>query len=166
MSMHEPAGTDRRTFYLTSIYGLWAVMSAALGIPAIVYLLFPPKLKKGVQWVNAANLSKLPPGIPEEVTFPRRRVDGWKVISEKATAWVVKKSETEAIAFAPQCTHLGCAYHWEDRSKTFLCPCHASVFSIDGNVLSGPAPRALDRYEVKISGNTLQLGQVKRSDLA
>ena len=78
--------------------------------------------------------------------------------SEKTTAWVVKTSDTQAIAFSPQCTHLGCAYHWDQNSKNFLCPCHTSTFSIDGAVLSGPAPRPLDRYEVKIAGNQLQIG--------
>jgi Rieske Fe-S protein len=65
------------------------------------------------------------------------------VTTEKATAWVVKKPENDVIAFTPQCMHLGCPYHWDDPSHTFVCPCHTSVFSIDGKVLSGPAPRPI-----------------------
>jgi nitrite reductase/ring-hydroxylating ferredoxin subunit len=75
------------------------------------------------------------------------RIDGWRILSEKSTAWAVKLDNGEVIAFAPQCTHLGCAYHWDDPKKQFLCPCHSSVFSIDGKVISGPAPRPLDRYD-------------------
>ena len=52
-----------------------------------------------------------------------------------ATAWVVKQPNSEVVAFSPQCTHLGCAYHWDAPSHTFICPCHTSVFSIDGKVL-------------------------------
>ncbi len=61
----------------------------------------------------------------------------------------------------PICTHLGCAYHWDDPSHTFICPCHTSVFSIDGKVLSGPAPRPLDRYMTKIDDGKLEIGPVE-----
>jgi len=156
----EQPGATRRTFYLELVYGLQAIMGAALAGIAGVYLFFPPKAKSESEWVDAADLTKLPLNAPEEVAFQRKRVDGWKITSEKATAWVVKRSDTQVVAFAPQCTHLGCAYHWDESNHNFLCPCHTSTFSIDGKVLSGPAPRPLDRYAVKIDGSTLQLGPV------
>ncbi len=76
----------------------------------------------------------------------------------KATAWVVKGPYNEVVAFSPQCTHLGCAYHWDGPSHTFVCPCHNSVFAIDGKVLGGPAPRPLDRFITKIQGGRLDIG--------
>lgn len=155
------AETTRRRFYLAFIYGLWAVITGMLSIPALVYLFFPPKVKKAAQWVDAADLSQIPLNSPEEVVFRRNKVDGWKITSEKATAWVVKTAPDKVIAFGPQCTHLGCAYHWDERNKNFLCPCHTSTFAIDGTVLGGPAPRPLDRYAVKIEGNKLQIGPLQ-----
>jgi menaquinol-cytochrome c reductase iron-sulfur subunit len=71
---------------------------------------------------------------------------------------VVKTAGNQVTAFAPQCTHLGCAYHWDQANNNFLCPCHTSAFSIDGKVLSGPAPRPLDKYMVKIQGDKLSIG--------
>jgi menaquinol-cytochrome c reductase iron-sulfur subunit len=62
------------------------------------------------------------------------------------------------IAFAPQCTHLGCAYHWDEKANNFLCPCHTSTFSIDGKVLTGPAPRPLDRLVTKIDQGKILIG--------
>ena len=153
----------RRSFYLKFIYAVWSVIAAALAIPAVVYLFLPPKTKKEAEWVEAADLSKIPVGTPEEISFQHNRVDGWKITSEKTTAWVVKMSDSQVIAFAPQCTHLGCAYHWDERSHNFLCPCHTSAFAIDGKVLSGPAPRPLDRYLVKIDGNKLAIGPLERN---
>ncbi|MEO8026486.1 MAG: ubiquinol-cytochrome c reductase iron-sulfur subunit [Bryobacteraceae bacterium] len=155
---------DRRRFYLAAIYGLNAVIGAAMAIPAALYLLVPPKTKKGTAWVEATDLGQLQPNAPQEVVFRRNRVDGWKVVSEKTTAWVVKKSDTEAFALAPGCTHLGCAYHWEAAKNSFVCPCHTSLFSIDGKVLEGPAPRPLDRFETKLSGTKLLIGPVKVQD--
>lgn len=155
--------TDRRTFHLSFIYGLWGLITAALSIPAAIYLLFPPKRRREAGFVEAADLSQLTLKQPEEVVFRRNKADGWKISSEKDTAWVVRLSETEVVAFAPQCTHLGCAYHWDERRTHFVCPCHTSAFSIDGHVLTGPAPRALDRYETRIEGGKLLLGAVKKA---
>src|SRR6476660_9458272 len=148
-----PADDNRRTFFLTAIYGLWGLMSAALAVPAAIYLLLPPRARKTAGWVQAAEVDQVPPQTPTEVTFRHNRVDGWKMISEKTTAWLVKSPDNKVVAFAPQCTHLGCAYHWDEGNHNFLCPCHTSTFGIDGKVLSGPAPRPLDRYEVKLDGD-------------
>jgi menaquinol-cytochrome c reductase iron-sulfur subunit len=160
MVVQEPE--TRRRFHLTFIYGLWAIITGALTVPAFVYLFFPPKVKKENEWIEAADLSKLPANTPQEIVFRRNRIDGWKVTSDKTTAWVVKKSDNQAVAFSPQCTHLGCAYHWDDTHHQFLCPCHTSTFSIDGAVLGGPAPRPLDRYAVKIEGTKLEIGPLEQ----
>jgi len=156
----------RRRFQTGAIYGLMAAISAALGLPALAYLLVPGAVRKQEEWIDVGDVSRLSPGVPVELTFRRNRVDGWKVISEKSTAWVIKTGDTQVTAFGPQCTHLGCAYHWEQDKKHFLCPCHTSVFSIDGKVTAGPAPRPLDRYESKIQGTKLLLGKLISSDSA
>jgi menaquinol-cytochrome c reductase iron-sulfur subunit len=141
---------------------LWAIISAALGLPALFYLLFPPKARKENEWVEAGDISRMAPDSPVEMSFRRNRVDGWKVISEKSTAWVVKHADNSVVAFGPQCTHLGCAYHWEEGKNEFLCPCHSSLFASDGRVISGPAPRALDRYDVKVQGSKLLIGDLRK----
>ncbi len=162
--MSQGDSMDRRTFYLTFIYGAWAVMGTVLGLLGGVYLLWPPPFGKGDEWVEAGSLSQLKLNTPEQVVFRHNRFDGWKLISEKATAWVVKRADNRVIAFAPQCPHLGCAYHWDQQNQDFLCPCHASRFSIEGEVLTGPAQRSLDQYEVKIEGGKLLVGRVHKSE--
>ncbi|MEO8128512.1 MAG: ubiquinol-cytochrome c reductase iron-sulfur subunit [Bryobacteraceae bacterium] len=162
--MNQQQGSDRRGFHLAMIYGLWGVITSALTLPAAVYLLFPPKVKKATQWVDAADLAQIQPKAPEEVVFRKNRVDGWKVTSEKSTAWVVKLTDNQAVAFSPQCTHLGCAYHWDENNKNFLCPCHTSTFDMEGNVLSGPAPRPLDRFQVRVEGTKLLIGDLQKPE--
>jgi len=54
------------------------------------------------------------------------------------------------LALDRKCTHLGCTVPWIPDEKRFACPCHASVFDIRGDVLSAPAPRALDLFAVRI----------------
>jgi len=157
----ETQNTTRRNFYIGSIYALMGVISTALGIPALIYLLIPPKVRKVSEWIELGDITRLTPNAPVEMTFRRNRVDGWRVISEKSTAWVVKSLDGHVTAFGPQCTHLGCAYHWEEGKNEFLCPCHTSLFGLDGKVLAGPAPRPLDRYETRVIGNKLLVGKLK-----
>jgi menaquinol-cytochrome c reductase iron-sulfur subunit len=142
---------------------MMAIISAALALPAIAYLLFPAKGRKQQAWIEAGDITRLAPDSPVEVVFQRNRVDAWKVQAEKGTAWVVKSPDNRVVAFGPNCTHLGCAYHWENGQKEFFCPCHNSVFAIDGKVVSGPAPRPLDRFDTKIEGNKLLIGQLRQA---
>lgn len=162
--MDKSQGPNRRGFHTSIIYGLGAIITGALSIPAAIYLFATPKSRKNSTWIEAGDVSQLKPETPEEFVFRRSRLDGWKASTEKSTAWVIKKAEGQIVAFTPQCTHLGCAYSYDARNKEFLCPCHTSTFGLDGKVLTGPAPRALDRYDVKVAGNKLLLGDVRRGD--
>lgn len=70
------------------------------------------------------------------------------------------------LAFSSKCTHLGCALPWDNTERKFICPCHASQFDILGNVLSSPAPRALDLFAVTIVNNRIQVdigNRIKRN---
>jgi menaquinol-cytochrome c reductase iron-sulfur subunit len=139
---------------------MMVLISGALGIPAALYLFLPAKSSRKEEWTEVGDLAQISGKTPEEVVFRRKRKDGWKILNEKTSAWIRRISDKEAIAFAPSCTHLGCAYHWETKTNTFICPCHTSAFGLDGSVLMGPAPRPLDQYEVKIENGKLLLGRV------
>jgi menaquinol-cytochrome c reductase iron-sulfur subunit len=139
-------------------------MAAVVAVPAAFYLLVKPKSDDSRDLVQVADLSHLTPDEPQEIVYTRTRVDGWREVKEKTTAWVVKSGKGGVVAFSPQCTHLGCAYHWEAADKKFVCPCHTSEFALDGKVLSGPAPRPLDRLVSKVKDGKLLIGsQVEQS---
>lgn len=61
------------------------------------------------------------------------------------------------MALSLRCTHLGCSINWEENKKSFVCPCHSSSFSIDGDVLNPPAPKALDYFLVKIENGIVKV---------
>jgi len=149
---------DRRRFHVVVIYGLWSLISGALSVPAFIYLFWPPIAKKKEDWVEVGDLAQLPERIPEERSFQRMRKDGWKLTSEKASVLVTRTSNNEVVAFSPVCTHLGCSVRWAPDRDSFYCPCHNSTFAVDGKVTGGPAPRPLDRYEVKVEKGKIFVG--------
>lgn len=152
--------TNRRVFYQRIIQGMLGIVTLMVSLPAIVYLFFSGKIeqKSNKNWTDVGEISTLKLNEPKELVFQRLHVDGWKNSMVRATAWIVK-TEKEMIAFQPRCTHLGCGYHWSQKEKEFVCPCHASSFSVTGEVLKGPAPRSLDRFETRIEGKRLWLGE-------
>lgn len=68
------------------------------------------------------------------------------------------------LAMSRRCTHLSCTVPWVAAENKFICPCHASEFDIRGEVISPPAPRALDLYQVEIRNNvlTVNTGKLRR----
>jgi len=161
--IEQPDRPTRRRFYEAVIVGVQAVIGIALAVPAVAYLLGPTKQRRDSGMIEATDIGTLAPNVPVEVSFRKSRVDGWKVINEKRTAWVVKMPDNSVVAYGPQCTHLGCAYHWEEGKSQFVCPCHNSFFSIDGKLVSGPAPRPLDRYFTKVDGTKLLVGELHQA---
>ncbi len=84
-------------------------------------------------------------------------VEGHPRVTSKVAAWVRRVSETEFTAFSVNCSHLGCPVRWLPKAKLFMCPCHGGVYNKDGNVVAGPPPKSLNRYEVRIENGEVQL---------
>jgi quinol---cytochrome c reductase iron-sulfur subunit, bacillus type len=145
----------RRTFFVSVINALGAMIAGAVALPSAAYLLLKPKNSEGGDWVEVGDIAQLPIGKPSEFVYKRKRTDGWRKVTDKASAWIVRTEDNKVTAFSPACTHLGCAYHWEEPVKTFVCPCHTSLFGMDGKVVGGPAPRPLDRFVTKVEGGKI-----------
>jgi len=79
----------------------------------------------------------------------------------KGQFYLARLEDGGFLALSRRCTHLGCTVPWDEKSKRFLCPCHASAFDERGSVLSAPAPRPLDLYAVKIEGGIIKVDTSK-----
>lgn len=60
-----------------------------------------------------------------------------KLKDERVAAYRDKNEQLHIVSAV--CTHLGCIVHWNNGEKSWDCPCHGSRFSVDGEVLEGPA---------------------------
>lgn len=107
-------------------------------------------------------------GTVDEVQQAIDDADGFLYVPE-ARAWVVRYP-AEALADAAdhyddatlagldagflalhqKCTHLGCRVPECTSSGRFECPCHGQVFNRVGEHVTGPAPRGMDRFTVRI----------------
>ncbi|NIQ40404.1 MAG: Rieske 2Fe-2S domain-containing protein [Proteobacteria bacterium] len=65
----------------------------------------------------------------------------------------INRTEEGLLALSAICPHLRCVVRWTEPKNAFECPCHGGVFNDLGEVVSGPPPRPLDIYEVKVAGN-------------
>jgi cytochrome b6-f complex iron-sulfur subunit len=53
-------------------------------------------------------------------------------------------------ALFQKCPHLGCRVPFCESSGRFECPCHASIFNRLGEYISGPSPRGMDAFPVRV----------------
>ena len=140
---------------------LWAtgLMAAFIGmvlsIPLIGYVISPAFRRQTKYWVEIGDIATLNVKEPQQLSFVATIQDGWMKTTSVRSVWAVRQHNKEIVTYAPLCTHLGCGYHWNVNEQKFICPCHLSIFDIDGKVLSGPAPRPLDRLPVKVEEEKL-----------
>ena len=80
-----------------------------------------------------------------KVGFPDQYPVGSEMRLEAENVYLFR-DERGVYAISATCTHLGCTV--SRAAKGFECPCHGSKFGENGNVLAGPAPRALAWLEV------------------
>jgi menaquinol-cytochrome c reductase iron-sulfur subunit len=146
--------TERRGFLKWMIGALSAVMGLILGIPYLRAVISSAPLGK-LSYVEVGDISALAIGQPQDMNFQARVTDAYLRQEITRSVWVIKHSPEEVTVFSPICTHLGCHFKWNPKAGHFECPCHGSVFTIDGKVIGGPAPRPLDTLPHKIENGRL-----------
>ena len=147
----------RRRFLEGMCAAFGALVTAALAVPAIAYVLSPLRLKASNDWVSVCLLDDIPVGQPHRVTFRYRRQDGWREITDKATVYVVRTKFNNYSVIHSRCTHLACNVRHDKNAAVFRCPCHGGVFAEDGSVLEGPPPAPLRRLDHRQNDDQLQV---------
>ncbi|MDB5351886.1 MAG: Rieske Fe-S protein [Planctomycetota bacterium] len=148
----------RRDFYTYGTMVLGGLMSAALAVPGVAYLLDPLGKRRGSARVYPlAKLSELEVGIPRSFQIVDERQDAWVNYPKEpiGTVWLVRQAPGSAdpvIAFQAECPHLGCAVNLAPEKNAFRCPCHNSSFTLSGTPGNKIPPRGMDRLDVEATG--------------
>ena len=74
---------------------------------------------------------------------------------QKGRFYISRLEDGGFLALWHRCTHLGCTVPWREEENKFHCPCHSSIFTPVGEVVSGPAPRPLDIFSIEVKEGTI-----------
>ncbi|MDQ7783513.1 MAG: ubiquinol-cytochrome c reductase iron-sulfur subunit [Desulfomonilaceae bacterium] len=155
MNNSDRQGSTRRSFLAR--LSIWiGGLAVGGGVFAALRSLIPNVLYEPSKKVKIGTLDLIPDGV---------------TLFKDAKAFVSKhgsEGKTRIHAISAVCTHLGCiVQHTEsEESKSgttdkptvgFSCACHGSQFTIDGDVVKGPAPEPLPWFAVSVSPDDGQL---------
>lgn len=78
-----------------------------------------------------------------------------KNTSLDAPIFLKKEADGSFTALSMLCTHRGCVV--APSGAVLTCPCHGAEFDQSGKVLSPPASRPLDSYEVLVDNGQINI---------
>lgn len=150
-----PEDVSRRRFLARISIAAGTVAGLIVAIPSVVFVLGlrkPPRV-----WRTVGKVDDFDVGSTVEVSFEDTSPESWSGVTANTAAWLRRESEQEFIAFSIVCTHLGCPVRWLPTARLFMCPCHGGVYYANGTVASGPPPKPLPRYPVRIQNGEVQI---------
>jgi cytochrome b6-f complex iron-sulfur subunit len=146
---NEPAAPERRTFLDRLWRGLGIL--AVVEVVVVVTAYLAPRKQRGAGAAGTVAAGPVAEFTPASVRpFPAGKF------------YLVRLADGGFLALSSKCTHLGCTVPWNEKDKVFPCPCHASTFDMRGEVLSPPAPRALDLFPVAIEAGIVKVDTARR----
>ena len=186
-AMPEPEPGERfpRSRFLEgATLGLGGVIGGLVTVPVLGFAVAPAFVDQGTGDIDLGPLSNFPPNQWMLTTF---FLDPEAGEVSRRTAYIRNNGLLQAkpsfTIISNRCAHLGCpvqpnglvqdAKKKEVQGKSgqrislipmipaggFGCPCHGGQYNPEGNRISGPPVRALDRYEYKILNGRLVLGK-------
>ena len=150
-----PQATGRRKFLTRLSITLGSIGAALAAIPSIGFLL---GLRKTPQiWRAVGKVDDFKVGSTVNVAFQDSSPLPWSGVTAQTAAWLRRASDQQFVAFSMNCTHLGCPVRWLAEANLFMCPCHGGVFYSDGQVASGPPPKPMNQYPVRVQNGEVQI---------
>lgn len=129
---------DRRKF-LNTLLGLGGVGGIlSVFYPVISFLIPPKSAEPKVNSVKAGLISEMPTNSSKIIKFGREPVI------------LIKTEDNQLKALSAGCTHLDCIVQYKTDTKQILCACHNGIYDLNGRNVSGPPPRPLEQFDVKV----------------
>jgi Rieske Fe-S protein len=162
----EPGEASRRRFLKIATGCLGGGLGAALLIPA-------GRLALGVAGTKTVTSASEPIDAlaaeqvgttPIAVTLRASSVrDAWATTRDVplGVAFVRKDARGAIRALSGVCPHLGCTIGFDPAQGKYVCPCHDSLFALEGDRLTGPSKRGLDELPVAVEGGRVKIQWVR-----
>ena len=131
---------DRRRFIDALLTVGFVSTAAAIAYPVTRFLVPPASGEAATNSVVAAKAAALKPN--SGIIFP----------FGSKPAIVVRASDGTLSAFSAVCSHLECTVQFKPDTSQLWCACHNGTYDLGGNVVSGPPPRPLVRFDVHLRG--------------
>lgn len=148
---------ERRRFLAGLTAALGAGTAAVAGAPVVAFILSPLFKEEPDAWREVGSVSDFAPGETRKVTFADPSPLPWSGVAGRSAVWLRRTGESSFVAFAINCTHLGCPVRWLRDAELFMCPCHGGVFYQDGSVAAGPPRRELVRHRTRVLAGRVQV---------
>jgi menaquinol-cytochrome c reductase iron-sulfur subunit len=153
----NPVLESRRRFLERVSIFLGAATAFLLAVPIVGFVVAPLFRKTPMVWRSVGKAKQFAVGQTVAVNFIDASPLPWAGVTANTAAWLRREGEETFIAFAINCTHLGCPVRWLQDANLFMCPCHGGVYYQDGTVAAGPPPKPLTRYQVRVRDGEVQL---------
>jgi Rieske Fe-S protein len=146
MSRQDPTPTtapgefDRRRFLDALLMVGFVSTAVAIVYPVSQFLIPPASGEPATASAVAGKAAGLKPNTGRIFKFGSR------------PGIVVRTSEGDVRAFSAVCTHLDCTVQFKTDTAQLWCACHNGTYDLGGNVVSGPPPRALEKFVVNLRG--------------
>lgn len=150
---------DRRKFFRG--FGWFGFLLGAVGssVFMLVRFLFPRVLYEPPTRFKAGPPTNYPPD-------PTGRTRVFENFKSSERVWIIHGDDATTgkhgiYAILAVCTHLGCTPRWLENESKFKCPCHGSGFYPNGINFEGPAPRPLEKLDIRIEEGQLVIDKAK-----
>ena len=102
--------------------------------------------------------------VAAERQYPVPASDGVSI--DRGAQVILVRTGRSVYAMALACPHQNAAVKWVEKDHRFQCTKHDSRYTPDGTYTSGRATRNLDRFPIRLEGDTVVVAtdQVYRSD--
>ncbi len=132
---------DRRSVLSWLLGGGIAASLGSFFYPVIRFMNPPHVSEVAVDEVSGGKLNDLKANSGKIVKFGNK------------PALLVRVSENEWKAFSAVCTHLNCTVQYQDSTRLIWCACHNGMYDLTGRVVSGPPPKPLEEFAVRVRGD-------------
>ena len=139
-----------RRKFIKSILGVGVVGSIFSFLYPVISYLVPPKVPTiNVNSVNAGKFLALKKGSYKILKFGREPVI------------LIKDKENNLHALNATCTHLDCIVQYKKDTNLIWCACHKGIYDLNGKNVSGPPPKPLKEFSIKLIDDEIIVSKQK-----